>query len=713
MKRAFVFLSCVLLCHYPVQANIAATTQWELRTTGNDSNGGGFNPKETSAGTDYSQQDSAQIAFTDLKIATGTSQAYSVANPLASFTPIATRGTNSNISATASITVTFPAGSAAGDLAILFVGSQAGITQPSGWTTLQNLFPANWSGSTLSKTLSSGDISTGSITINSPGSSAMVAAIQVFVDATKLQVRENQATGNNAATASVPLNTDGNVMSNDYGVWFASCRCGTLPTINQGSLAQSQNNTSNGTGVLYDGAINAPGQITATSTYAGYNTAGYYSSNVVIQPIYSPNPYVGNIVHTVSGTGCTVGWFEIISITGTLATFDRSLGTGGSTCTANLGGGLLTPQQAETAVNNSCFCNNPGETVWAKFGTYTITTVVTGGARQDHYWIGYNTVHGDQGGASLNWPTITTATNATDLFNLTQFNFGFSNFHFTNTAVGANKAHAINQSNGNAVNVANATFSGFKNALDFACCGSYINLRAITILSDTSSGIVVDHGQWASCDGCFIYGAGANGVDVAPGSGSNAFVCTNCVISGNTGFGIHSNNTGSQARIQCSNCTISGNGSGGIVENAASTTNSTLTIISVKSSIIYGNTGWGVNNTTNALVSQFVLENNAWGSNSSGNYPAVVQAGPGDVTLTASPFTNSAGGNFAPNSTAGGGTAIKAVGYPGNFFGSSTTGFIDIGGVQSQAAAGGVSACAFASLIHPPDTPVYHLSALQ
>jgi hypothetical protein len=40
---------------------IAATTQWEVRTTGAATNGGGY----SSGGTDYSQQDAAQIAVTD------------------------------------------------------------------------------------------------------------------------------------------------------------------------------------------------------------------------------------------------------------------------------------------------------------------------------------------------------------------------------------------------------------------------------------------------------------------------------------------------------------------------------------------------------------------------------------------------------------------------------------------------------------------------
>lgn len=44
---------------------IHAGTQWEVRTTGSDTNGGGFSPTIASAGTDYSQQDTPQLSITD------------------------------------------------------------------------------------------------------------------------------------------------------------------------------------------------------------------------------------------------------------------------------------------------------------------------------------------------------------------------------------------------------------------------------------------------------------------------------------------------------------------------------------------------------------------------------------------------------------------------------------------------------------------------
>ena len=60
----------------------ALTTNWDIRTTGSDSNGGGWDT--ASSGTDYSQQNSAQVAFTDLVIGATNTEITSALNPFTS-----------------------------------------------------------------------------------------------------------------------------------------------------------------------------------------------------------------------------------------------------------------------------------------------------------------------------------------------------------------------------------------------------------------------------------------------------------------------------------------------------------------------------------------------------------------------------------------------------------------------------------------------------
>ena len=62
---------------------IAYNTNYELRTGGNDNNGGGFVPG--SSGTDYSQQNSAQYSFSDLASTNGTTSPSTVTSASHSF----------------------------------------------------------------------------------------------------------------------------------------------------------------------------------------------------------------------------------------------------------------------------------------------------------------------------------------------------------------------------------------------------------------------------------------------------------------------------------------------------------------------------------------------------------------------------------------------------------------------------------------------------
>ena len=53
---------------------------WEVRSTGDDTNGGGFDSTVTSPGTDYSQQTAAQVTYTDLVIGATNTQLTSALN---------------------------------------------------------------------------------------------------------------------------------------------------------------------------------------------------------------------------------------------------------------------------------------------------------------------------------------------------------------------------------------------------------------------------------------------------------------------------------------------------------------------------------------------------------------------------------------------------------------------------------------------------------
>lgn len=76
-------LLSILLLVLPMWAAVSSNTQWDVRTTGNDNNGGGF--VAGASGTDFSQQSAAQYTFADLASSNGTTNPCVVSSASHSF----------------------------------------------------------------------------------------------------------------------------------------------------------------------------------------------------------------------------------------------------------------------------------------------------------------------------------------------------------------------------------------------------------------------------------------------------------------------------------------------------------------------------------------------------------------------------------------------------------------------------------------------------
>ena len=106
----------------------------------------------------------------------------------------------------------------------------------------------------------------------------------------------------------------------------------------------------------------------------------------------------------------------------------------------------------------------------------------------------------------------------------------------------------------------------------------------------------------------------------------------------------------------------------------------------VENSILYGNGRYGIV----ANGTSYVFANgNAVGSNTSGNYSNVIPIN--SIALTANPFVNSSGGNYALNSTAGGGALLLGLGLPALFPGGLSTGSPSVGAVETAGSSSGGS----------------------
>ena len=375
----------------------------------------------------------------------------------------------------------------------------------------------------------------------------------------------------------------------------------------------------------------------------------------------------------LSGGTCTAGIYEITVVTNSnTVTIDSSGGAAGAGCTVKVGGGLLTIAKALAKVVwvGGLVYNG----VWIKSGTYTLTASLT--TPSGVYNItGYQATHGDNGTK----PLITTATNSTPL--IVNANLGrplINNLAFSNTA--AVRSYGISVTAGMFMAISNCTFDGFASALYFGTnnTSSPFAASAIEVKNSTGDGVLLANttAKMFSCAGCYIHDNAGAGISDTGGS-STTVLLTGSILAANGGGGLVLGDSVDLAIMQ--NSTVAGNtGAGVLLSNGGN--------VYSYNSIYYNNTTYGISNPTTNLPSSAFGLSNAYGANGTAptlNFPA----GTGDVTLSANPFTSST--NFALNATAGGGAALKAVGFPGAFIGGTTTGYPDIGAVQSQASAGG------------------------
>lgn len=181
-----------------------------------------------------------------------------------------------------SITISFPAGTVAGDLAVLCVGSQNSISTPTGWTLQTTTAPSFWAGGIYTKVLTSGDITTGTVTANSTGDS--VATIATFIGSTA-GIRETPSDPGSGTGTTHSVSTSSGVLSTDSALYFASNRGSGALTFSRGTLKQQGNNGSAASACLYYEAISAAGVVTAVSSYPSYNPSGFYDAIVIVKGV--------------------------------------------------------------------------------------------------------------------------------------------------------------------------------------------------------------------------------------------------------------------------------------------------------------------------------------------------------------------------------------------------------------------------------------------
>ena len=415
--------------------------------------------------------------------------------------------------------------------------------------------------------------------------------------------------------------------------------------------------TNGGGFAVGSGGIDFSQQNAAQVTYTDLVIDGTTNTNCTSAAFPFTSISVGNIINITGGTGFTVQRVQIISVAGGVATCDKSLGTLSSTGgQGKLGGSLASPGQGSALMV-------AGNTLHIKAGTYTITSASTNVA-----------------GGCLLIPSgsITAFTRA----------IGYQNTHRDGglrpllQASGISTFTLCNGASSTGVMFENITVDGasLTSSKGFGAVARALRCKAMNCTNNGFSAPAT-YCEATGCStgvaftGAFFYGCVAyNNSSTGIVASSVAVNCLSVNNSGSFGFSI-------AGGAYAFNCTAYGNGSSGFNAVGGATLSTWTNCVSTgNAGYQFGGSGAGNN---------VILINCAAKADGSGTIDTANITAPtvGQITLTADPFTNAAGGDFSLNSLSGGGAACKAAGLLGVFPGVptvNTTGFQDIGAVQHQ-----------------------------
>jgi hypothetical protein len=405
--------------------------------------------------------------------------------------------------------------------------------------------------------------------------------------------------------------------------------------------------------------------------YTGNFVVQSNTANIVGSGITINRSWVGNIINltSISAGSAISGYYNIVSIGGTVASLDRSAGTAGSASTGYVGGCFLSPGKAA----GLCVLGNK---MYIKSGIYGIATTVAnvsggtistiGGRTGTQYYgnqviEGYSSLRGDK----INPPTIKAGVGITSCNIITLASQGQV---FDNIIIDGSS---------------NTSIYGMRDTSNPAS-GTYL-LRSK--VSNCTIGIGMINQAWTSIHLCEFDNNSANSVSQGiqnisyssfknGGPISSAYLSmNNCLLSNNTS---HAVSLPSVTSII--NCTFYNNVGNGIwFEN-----NGGVFRQVVLNNIFVNNQQFGIS--ANVVpISSFVIENNYFYNNTSGSINQISGSYfSSNRNLTGDPFVDAANGNFALNSIAGAGLSVKnsfnIYGWPGYLNTSSSQ---DVGAVQN------------------------------
>lgn len=326
---------------------------------------------------------------------------------------------------------------------------------------------------------------------------------------------------------------------------------------------------------------------------------------------------------------------------------------------------------------------------------YTETIAATYSFLRSGTSVGLITLRGVAGAGTR--PILTFSNNG-DALSINGFSgifFDAIDFKNTNATKTASRAVFVGSSSSVAINnckVADATNNFWRGFIGNSSASSHILIEGCEIAECASLGT----SNCTQVRNSYVHDNGGVGITLtnATSTGVNG-----CIVAFNGGDGIQFQGTSTDSLSfsvapLITNNTIHGNTGDGVECSAASTAIGSWRGIVFQNNIITANGGFGFNATGAGVTTEFLLSegvnvrNNCIGTgataNTSGGFSSNLDGTDTGSQAVDPQFVNAAGGDFEI------GTNLKALGFPtGNYLGTSTRSYEDIGALQREEAGGG------------------------
>ena len=221
--------------------------------------------------------------------------------------PVATnqiRGTGMIVpsGSSATVTISFPAGTVSGDFAVVFCAcSYNPSSYPSGWTSINQI---SGNGFAMTKTLGSGDISTGSVSITLNSASTICASVITFIGVPGT-IRTN---ADDAPFGGGPFILDAAAVAGDTAIYFGAQIPGGASTIsiNKGTILQSDVGTGQA-GILAGFSVISTGTDQVSWNWTGGNSGTQFLVTLIFEP-NSGGPINGQVLTVNTSAPDLLAW---------------------------------------------------------------------------------------------------------------------------------------------------------------------------------------------------------------------------------------------------------------------------------------------------------------------------------------------------------------------------------------------------------------------